>query len=118
MLFLQSFLEASLPGRPGVKRLSKVERADISIPEEIKEILVGIMLGDGHIVKRTPTSNARLMFAQTAVAHKEYFYHVYNIFKAYCAEEFTPKSKICLDKRTNKKYSSISFTTMQLPCFN
>jgi hypothetical protein len=58
------------------------------------------------------------MYAQTAVKHKEYFNHVYNIFKLYCAEGFTPKSKIILDKRTNKKYSSVSFTTMQLPCFN
>lgn len=43
---------------------------------------------------------------------------MFSIFKAYCAAEFTPKSRMNVDKRTNKRYSSISFTTMQLPCFN
>jgi hypothetical protein len=102
----------------GIKRLSQTERARVSIPEEKKDVLVGILLGDGHISKRTPTSNSRFMYSQTAVKHKEYFNHVYNIFKLYCVEGATPKTKIILDKRTNKKSSSISFATMQLPCFN
>ena len=50
------------------------------MPEEIKEILVGLILGDAHIAKRSSTSNARLMFAQTAVLHKEYFDFVLNLF--------------------------------------
>jgi hypothetical protein len=36
----------------------------------------------------------------------------------FCVEGYTPQSRTILDKRTNKSYSSISFTTMQLPCFN
>jgi hypothetical protein len=37
----------------GVTRLSSSERAKITLPDEIKEILVGIMLGDAlvHIVR-------------------------------------------------------------------
>jgi len=30
----------------GIKRLSPAERAGISIPNEVKEILVGLLLGD------------------------------------------------------------------------
>jgi hypothetical protein len=52
------------------------------------------------------------------VAHKEYFNHVFNIFKPYCTSHYIPYSKLFVDKITNKSYSSISFTTMQLPCFN
>lgn len=33
----------------GIKRLSKAERTDILLPEVTKDILVGILLGDGHI---------------------------------------------------------------------
>jgi hypothetical protein len=31
-----------------------------------------------HIVRRSPTANSRLVFGQTAVAHKEYFDYVYS----------------------------------------
>lgn len=88
----------------GIKRLSKKERAEIFLPDEIKDILIGILLGDGHIVRRSSTSNSRLVYAQTAIEHKEYFNKVYYIFKPYCAENFIPKPLTVIDKRTNKKY--------------
>jgi len=47
--------------------LSSVERASITIPNDIKDVLVGILLGDGHIVKRSLTGNSRLVYAQTAI---------------------------------------------------
>jgi hypothetical protein len=64
----------------GIVRLSSAERTLITIPEEIKDILVGILLGDAHIVKRSSTSNSRLVYAQTAVTHKEYFNYVFSFF--------------------------------------
>ena len=79
---------------------------------------MGILLGDAHIAKRSITSNARLVYAQTAVKHKEYFDHVYNIFALFYVNNYIPQTRIVLDNRTNKKYSALSFTTMQLPCFN
>jgi hypothetical protein len=88
------------------------------MPEEIKEILVGLLLGDAHISRRSSSSNSRLMFAQTAVKHKEYLNLVFNLFLPFCVDNYKPQSNIFSDKRTNKSYSSISFTTMQLPCFN
>lgn len=76
------------------------------------------MLGDGHIVKRSPSGNSRLVYAQTSVTHKEYFDYVYNLFKPFCVSDYSPQSRIVKDNRTKKTYSAISFTTMQLPCFN
>jgi LAGLIDADG DNA endonuclease family len=102
----------------GIIRLSSVERTLITLPEDVKDVLVGILLGDAHIVKRSLTSNSRLVYAQTAELHKEYFNHVYNIFKLFCVKNYKPKIRFNIDKRTNKEYSVISFTTMQLPCFN
>lgn len=58
------------------------------------------------------------MYAQTAVAHKEYFDYVYSFFIPFCADSYIPQLKTVRDSRTNKIYSAISFTTMQLPCFN
>lgn len=102
----------------GIIRLSAAERKLILMPNDIKDVLIGILLGDAHIMKRSSTGNARLMYAQTAIAHKAYFEYVYSFFHSFCAKDYTTQTKVSRDKRTNKIYSSISFTTMQLPCFN
>ena len=64
----------------GITRLSFSDRASIKLPDEVKEILIGILLGYAHIVRRTSTANSRLVYAQTAVAHKEYFDFVLSFF--------------------------------------
>jgi len=58
------------------------------------------------------------VYAQTAVTHKEYFDYVYSFFKDLCVNDYTPQLRTVRDNRTHKVYSAISFTTMQLPCFN
>lgn len=56
----------------GIKRLTSTERAAIQLSGGQKDILVGILLGDGHISRRSLTSNSRLHYGQTT-KHKEYF---------------------------------------------
>lgn len=102
----------------GIGRLSSSERAQIVLPGEVKEVLVGILLGDAHIVRRSSTYNSRLVYAQTAVTHKNYFYYVLSFFLPFCVKDYIPQSRIIRDNRTKKTYSAISFTTMHLPCFN
>lgn len=70
------------------------------------------------MVRKTSTANSRLVYAQTAIVHKEYFDFVLSFFLPYCVNDYTPQSRIVRDNRTKKTYSAISFTTMQLPCFN
>ena len=102
----------------GIKRLSSAERALIIMPDDTKDILVGLLLGDGHIVRRSLTGNSRFVYAQTSILHKEYFNYVFSFFISLCTTDYKPQSRIFKDKRSNKTYSAISFTTMQLPCFN
>jgi len=102
----------------GVTRLSSSDRALVTLPDEVKEVLIGILLGDGHIVRRSPTANSRLVYAQTAIKHKEYFDYVFGFFLPFCVNDYTSQSRLVVDNRTKKTYSAISFTTMQLPCFN
>lgn len=59
-----------------------------------------------------------MIYAQTAVKHKEYFDYVFSFFSPFCVKDYIPQSKIVRDNRTKKIYSAISFTTMQLLCFN
>jgi hypothetical protein len=47
----------------GVTRLSSAERILITIPDYIKDILVGVLLGDAHIVRRYSTGNSILVYA-------------------------------------------------------
>ena len=88
------------------------------LPDNIKDILVGILLGDAHIAQRSVTSNSRLVYAQTAISHKNYFNLVFDHFKPFCVKNYIPQHRKILDKRTNKIYYSMCFTTMQLHCFN
>jgi hypothetical protein len=117
-LFKPSAVLLSARSTKGIVRLSPSERALIKIPQEIQQVLTGILLGDGHISRRSSTANSRLIYAQTAVAHKEYFDYVFSLFLPFCVKDYIPQSKLVRDNRTKKTYSSISFTTMQLPCFN
>jgi len=78
----------------GIIRLSWVERASITIPNDIIYILVGIILGDGHIVKIALTNNSKLIYTQTTITHKKYFYFIYNIFIPFSTKNHIPKLKL------------------------
>lgn len=96
--------------------LSKLERLQFNLSPDLKAILVGLLLGDLYARKRTKTGNTLLMFEQGTV-HKDYIYHLYDLFSNYCRT--APKLKTrAPDKRTGVIYSSISFQTYSLPCFN
>lgn len=102
----------------GIKRLTKYERTLINIPNNIGEVLVGILLSDGHIARRSVTSNPRFIFSQSGKMDKRpYFYLVYNLFKLYCNKNYNYYIKTWIDKVSHQEYTSISFTTMQIPCF-
>lgn len=77
------------------------------------------MLGDGHILRKQ-RKNSRFIYAQSSlrIHHLNYFNHVLSLFKPYLSEDFLLKNRSFRDKRTNKTYSSVSFATLTLPCFN
>ncbi len=94
--------------------LTKEEKAALTVPNQLKEILVGLLLGDLHAQKQNV--NTRFHFKQ-GVIHKDYLMHLYELFKDFCFN--APKIfDLLADKRTAKVYSSIRFTTYTLPCFN
>jgi LAGLIDADG DNA endonuclease family len=98
------------------KRLTKEERESFNLSPELKQILIGNILGDLCLQKQTPNSNVRLLFEQGSINQK-YLLHLYLLFKNYCGT----KPKITnrkLDSRTGKINSRIKFSTFALPCFN
>ena len=101
-------------------RLTKDERSKLTLNESQKSILIGILLGDGHINRRYINGNSRFIFGQSALLshHISYFYFVFNIFKPFCSSTFVPEIKTSIDKRTKNVYHSSNFATLSLPCFN
>ena len=81
----------------------------------LKEILVGLCLGDLYIRRDKPTHNAQLVFRQ-GVHNLGYLYHLFDLFKEYCISP--PKTENLFDKRVTKSYTSTYFRTSCLPCFN
>ena len=102
------------------KRLSKSDRTKITIESPLNEIMIGLLLGDGHIQKRSINGNSRFIYGQSSLRlhHLNYFNHVFELFKPYLSKDFYPKKRSFTDKRSNKKYSSVQFATLSLPCFN
>ena len=101
-------------------KLNKVDRSKFNIKSPLNEILVGILLGDGHVQKRSLNGNSRFMYGQSSlrIHHLNYFKHVLNLFKPYLSETFKLKEKTFKDNRTNNTYKSVNFATLSLPCFN
>jgi len=96
------------------KRLTKKEQLQFTLSSDIKETIVGLILGDLYIYKYRV--NATLRFKQSII-HKDYIEHLYELFSSYC-----PSAPITTnpapDKRTGKVYKSVCFNTYSLPCFN
>jgi len=68
--------------KPG-RRLTKAEQSKFTLSDELKQILVGLILGDLHIPPKTLNSNPYLQFAQGTV-HEQYLMHLYDLFSSYC----------------------------------
>ena len=97
-----------------------MDRSKISIEYSLNEIIISLLLGDGHIQRRTLKGISRVIYGQSSLRkhHYNYFKHVYALFQSYLSVDFKFKEKSYLDKRTQVKYSSVNFATLSLPCFN
>src|SRR5438309_650386 len=76
VIFSNLFNLSLVPIKP--KRLTMAERKAFLLPDEMKEIIVGLLLGDLNAQKQN--LNARLRFGQ-GIVHKEYIMHLYELFK-------------------------------------
>ena len=100
-----------------VRFYRKSAKYNLELSTDLKEIIIGLMLGDLFAEKINPNSNTRLQFKQS-IKNKVYIDYLYNIFKEYCNSE--PKETSSVDKRPGKKEFNVSikFWTQSLPCFN
>lgn len=93
------------------------KKANLVLPIELDEIIIGSMLGDLTAEKPSINSNTRLQFKQS-LKNRLYIEHLYSLFQEFCGSKPLIMSKF--DNRPNKykEYSSIKFQTLSIPCFN
>jgi len=112
-IYSQLFLSSLVPVK--TKRLTKKEREGFFISENLRGIIIGLLLGDLSAQKQTIKGNAYFRFEQ-GIVHKDYLYHLYELFQTYCSN--APKITNRLpDSRTGTVYTRVSFFTYCLPCF-
>ncbi len=59
-------------------------------------MLIGVLLGDGHLKSNTHKTKYRLVILQSD-KHKKYVFHLYDIFKNFV--DTLPKKYVFTDKR-------------------
>ena len=84
------------------------------LPQYLKEILIGVLLGDAHITK-SEKNNAYIKFEQ-GIKNQEYLLFIYELFKDYAINIPTEYKRF--DKRYSKENISFSFRTKSLNEFN
>lgn len=82
-----------------------------AIPTDLKDILIGLSLGDLYIRKRS--KNTSLHFKQS-INNEPYILHLYTLFQGFC--KMTPKIKDAQLK--DKTHQSIFFDTLTYDAFN
>jgi len=120
VIFGMLFNSSLVPIKPTIDkpsgRLTKAERESFTLSKELKDILVGLLLGDLNILKGEKSINAGLRFEQSII-HDDYIRYLYTLFQFYCISE----PKVYIKKpnlKTGVSYSCVRFITCSLPCFN
>jgi len=81
------------------------------IPPKIKEIIIGLALGDLHIRQRCV--NTCLCFKQSII-NEEYIIHLYSLFQEYC----TMSPRTYGQKVGIKTHQAVVFDTLTYSAFN
>lgn len=98
-----------------IKRISNAERSKFKLDSNLKEILIGNILGDVYMRRFSEKANVRLIFRQGST-NASYLLHLYSLFQEFVTTP--PSISTVIDKKTKKIRYNLSFATLALPCFN
>jgi hypothetical protein len=82
---------------------------------ELREVIIGVLLGDCHAQKRCPNSNVSLLFSLGG-NNIEYGHHLYTLFKNYCLS--APKVSLQSNKQSGKMIGCDSLHVQSLSLMN
>ena len=81
----------------------------------LEQVIIGNLLGDAWMERKSPTANARLRYEQTSPKHDDRFYYTYHYYALYCSGN--SRTRIRTDLRTGTVYTMNMFTTRAMPFF-
>lgn len=87
-------------------------RSQSTLPLYLQDVLVGLLLSDGHLEKSSPTSFARLSVSFGA-KHRDYLILLYELFEMYT--NTPPKAITVNNNRTKTTHEILKFNTVSLP---
>jgi len=90
----------------------KEYRSKSKLPLYLNDVLIGLLLSDGHLERTSPTSAVRLSVSFGA-KHAPYLHHLYDLFEPYT--NTGPASISVINKKTNTSHEVIKFKTVSLP---
>lgn len=97
-------------------KLSPKYKKEVVLTTEMKDALIGIILGDGHLERLKSTSNTRLRVEQVYPAQEEFLRRVRLIFDP--ITNMAPGVLTRKDRRNKGTTQSLYFWTMTVPCLN
>ena len=86
----------------------------MKLNQQQKDLLIGTLLGDGHLCSQTKGKTWRYCAIQKK-EHEEYLFHKYEILKPLCKS--APVYSEVFDQRTQKTYQRWYFNTITHNCF-
>jgi hypothetical protein len=92
-------------------RYTKYELSIIKLPNDIKSIMVGIILSDGHVALNFKAKNAYLILNQS-LAKSAYVYFVFSFLNHYCQSY----PKLSISYRLDKPSYMLRIATRSMPC--
>lgn len=96
------------------KRLTNLERSNITLDDNLEQVLVGNILGDVYMRRFSTKANTRIVFRQGSI-NAAYLLHLYSLYLKFVS---TPPSVTTITDSAGKTRYNLSFTTLDLPCFN
>lgn len=98
-------------------RLTRSERLEYNLSDYLEQVLVGLILGDLHMRRYSPTANTKLVFCQ-GEGNERYIKYLYELFKEFISQEIKYTVVGNESEKGNKPRILINFATLSLPCFN
>ena len=92
-------------------RYTKYVLSIINLPNNIKSIMVGIILSDGHIAFNSKGKNAYLILNQS-LAKSAYIYFVFSFLSHYCQSY----PKLSVSYRLGRPSYILRIATRSMPC--
>lgn len=94
--------------------------AQLTVPQELHDVIIGLMLGDLHAEKPSAKANTRLSF-KGGLINAPYILHLFGLFSNFTISNYTTgESKLGIKghSKYGKLYGYIKFNTVSIIAFN